>query len=129
MSDMYSLHHEFSPNTTKSDHDDVGEMKEFLSTRCDLMKSGKLSNMITGIELEEETSQYLLNCFVTGEAIYQPFRKERLVDHSKGLFDEIHHVKIHKKKKPENEKKIDLSKIKAQFSRYVEIARTRCCMR
>ena len=55
-SDMYSLHHEFSKTTTKNDHKDVEEMKEFLSTKFDIMRPGKMSNLITRIELSHDTA-------------------------------------------------------------------------
>lgn len=122
--DEYSLHHEFSETFTKKDQEDVEVMKEFVASRCDLMKAGKLSNMISGIQFSDEMSGSLLNCFETGDELYKEYRQTRLVERTKGLFDTIH--KIHsKKKKCSNENKPDLNKVKADFTRCIEVARTR----
>ena len=62
-------------------------IKEFVASRCDIMKAGKLSNMISGIELPDEIADSLLNCFEKGEELYKDYRKTRLVERTKGLFD------------------------------------------
>ena len=95
--DEYSLHHEFSKAVTKKDKEDMEAMKEFMVTRCDIMKAGKLSNMISGIELSDEVSSSLLNCFEKGEELYKDYRQTRVVERTKKLFDTIH--KQCKKKK------------------------------
>ena len=88
------------------------------------MKAGKLSSMISGIELPDEIADSLLNCFEKGEELYKDCRKTRLVERTKGLFDTIHMVHF-KKKKILKENKPDLSKLKGEFSRYIEVARAR----
>ena len=118
--DEYSLHHEFSDSVTKKDQ----AIKEFVASRCDIMKAGKLSNMISGIELPDEIADSLLDCFEKGEELYKDYRKTRLVERTKGLFDTIHRVHF-KKKKILKENKPDLSKLKGEFSRYIEVARAR----
>ena len=47
--DEYSLHHEFSSTFTKKDNHDVEVMKGYIETNCNLMKAGKLSNMVTRV--------------------------------------------------------------------------------
>ena len=115
--DEYSLHHEFSDSVTKKNQEDVEAIKEFVASRCDIMKAGKLANMISGIELPDEIADSLLNCFEKGEELYKDYRKTRLVERTKGLFDTIHRVHF-KKKKILKENKPDLSKFKGEFSRY-----------
>jgi hypothetical protein len=88
------------------------------------MKAVKLSNMISGIELPDKIADSLLNCFEKGEELYKDYRKTRLVERTKGLFDTIHRVHF-KKKKILKENKPDLSKLKGEFSRYIEVARAR----
>ena len=90
--DEYSLHHEFSETVTKKDQEDVEAMKEFVSSRCDLMKVGKLSILISGIQLPDKESDSLLNYFETGEVLYKEYRQ----------FDTIHKVTIAKTKKMKN---------------------------
>ena len=104
--------------------EDVEAIKVFVASRCDIMKAGKLSNMISGIELPDEITDSLLNCFEKGEELYKDYRKTRLVERTKGLFDTIHRVHF-KKKKILKENKPDLSKLKGEFSRYIEVARAR----
>ena len=49
--DEYSLHHEFSDETTKKNEEDIELIKNFIEARCDIMKSGKLSHIVTGAEI------------------------------------------------------------------------------
>ena len=64
--------------------------------------------------------------FQIGEDAYQECRKKRLDERTSGLFDTLHdpHGKK-KKKKSENTGKPDLEKIKNNFIRNIDIARTR----
>ena len=57
-------------------------IKEFVASRCDIMKAGKLSNMISGID---EIADSLLNCFEKGEELNKGYRKTRLVERTKGF--------------------------------------------
>ena len=128
--DEYSLHHEFSSTVTKKDNHDVEVMKEYIEANCNLVKVGKLSNMVTGIQLPDVMSNSLLKCFETGDAYYDSYRQTVLVDKTKGIFDTIHrtHQRRGKKGKANNssgEKVIDLTKLNSEFTRVVDIARSR----
>ena len=46
------------------------------------MKVGKLSIIISGIQLPDEESDSLLNCFETAEVLYKEYRQTRLIDRS-----------------------------------------------
>ena len=79
-----------------TNHRDVESMSEYISKNCDILKPGKLSNISTGYEISEETNCFLLQCFQTGEAGYEAYRKDRLDDKSVALFESI--CDPHKKK-------------------------------
>ena len=107
-SDEYSLHHEFSHTVTMKDHKDVEAMAKYISNNCDLRKPGKLTNISNGYHLSEETSHFLLDCFETGEALYQEYKQKRLIDRSLGLYDKIHdpHRKGKQKRSGDGKKQI-----------------------
>ena len=88
------------------------------------MKHGKLSHIVTGTDLPDDDTSFLLNCIEKGEDMYQEYRRSRLVDRSKKLFDVISCQRT-KTKKAVTEKPVDLNKVQADFVRVIDIARCR----
>ena len=68
----------------------------FLETeQCDL------SNLITGVKMEVQTSEFLVHAHEKGETAYQTFVDERLTKKSKGILDPIHKMFPPQKKERE----------------------------
>ena len=74
-----------------------------------------IRNLVTCSELDLQQSKFLLQVLELGEKAYAEFRKCRLQDKSKKLFDTIPKTRI----------KIDLGKETNFFTRHVEYARSR----
>ena len=80
--------------------------------------------MITGAILPEEEATSLLNCIERGENDYKNYRQSRLIDKTRSLFDLIS-FKKNKTKNKRKKKIIDMTKVHAEFTRTIDIARVR----
>ena len=68
----------------------------------------------------------LLSCLTNGEKLYADYKKTRLKDRSKGLFDTIHKTSGYSKKKSKKKKDdVDFAKIKDKFTKCIEVGRIR----
>ena len=89
----YSLHHEFSEEITKNDVENVSNIKSFVKDHINPFvispDSNKIRNLATGVVMNTQESNYLLNCLIVGEESYQNFKKERLDEKTKDLFNTI----------------------------------------
>ena len=85
----YSLHPEFSRAITQADEEAVEQITSYISERqkpFDFSNHKQLTNLVTGKEVEKETTNYLLNCITTGKGAYSDFKTTRLQDKSEKLF-------------------------------------------
>lgn len=48
-----------------------------------------IKKLVTGAQLDDETSNFYIHCLVKGEEAYDKFQEERLVNKSKDLFETI----------------------------------------
>ena len=80
--------------------------------------------MITGATLLDEEASSLLNCMERGENDYLDYRKSRIIDKNKSLFDTIS-FKTNRKKNKRTKKSFDLTKVHAEFTRTIDIAQVR----
>ena len=80
--------------------------------------------MITCATLLDEEASSLLNCMERGENDYLDYRKSRIIDKNKFLFDTIS-FKTNRKKNKRTKKSFDLTKVQAEFTRTIDIARVR----
>ena len=124
--DEHALHHEFSKSLTIQDQQCVTKMLLYLLERgnpfleteqCDL------SNLITGVKMEAQTSEFLVHAHEKGETAYQTFVDERLTKKSKGILDPIH--KMFPKKKKEKSVIESAARDTSETLRWIEIARSR----
>ena len=86
----YTLHHEFSQSLIEADEECVVQIGNYIAERNDPFDTSsvtKLTNLVTGKEMDEETSSFLLSCVKTGEDNYNRFREARLIDKKEKLFD------------------------------------------
>ena len=95
----YTLHHEFSQSLIEADEECVVQIGNYIAERnnpFDTSSVTKLTNLVTGKEMDEETS-FLLACVKTVEDNYNRFREARLIDKKEKLFDPI--TKVRKMRK------------------------------
>ena len=94
----YTLHHEFSRSLIEADEECMVQIGNYIAERnnpFDTSSVTKLTNLVTGKEMDEKTSSFLLACVKTGEDNYNRFREARLIDKKEKLFDPI--TKVRKK--------------------------------
>ena len=88
----YSLHHEFSRVITQADEEAVEQITSYISGRqnpFDFSSHKQLTDLLTGKEVDKETTNYLLNCITTGKGAYSDFKTTILQDKSEKFFDPI----------------------------------------
>ena len=73
--------------------------------------------------LDEFHADFLLNCIERGENSYQDFRKTRMIDKSKKLFDTIPKMSI--KEGSTTYKRTDINKVSLTSLKYIDYARLR----
>ena len=78
-----------------------------------------LTNVVTGKEIDKDTSSFLLDCVEIGEASYHRFREARLVNRTEKLFDPIKMVRKTAKTSATS-KKVDVKK-KKRYQLYVSL--------
>ena len=121
-----SLHHEFGESTTRLDEECVMNLFEYILDRCQPFEfsnsSNAMSNIVTGKQLNEEETKFLLGCLERGSSLYEGFKKTRLVDKSLNLFDKI--PKSRKSKKLSTKlSKVDVKKETVVAIKSIENAR------
>ena len=75
----YILHHEFSQSLIEADEECVVQIGNYIAERnnpFDTSSGTKLTNLVTGKEMDEETSSFLLACVKTGEDNYNSSEKQ-----------------------------------------------------
>ena len=96
----YTLHHECSQSLIEADEECVVQIGNYIAERnnpFDTSSVTKLTNLVTGKGMDEETSSFLLACVKTGEDNCNRFREARLIDKKEKLFDPI--TKVRKMRK------------------------------
>ena len=99
--DEYSLHDEFSPTITDTDIKIVSLIKEYILQRgnpFNLDKPQLFINITSGVAVEKEVCEFLLNFMQLGEAARDDFYESRLSEKSVKRFDVIPKTKKQKKK-------------------------------
>ena len=79
----YTLPHEFSQSLIEADEECVVQIGNYIAERnnpFDTSSVTKLTNLVTGKEIDEKTSSFLLACVKTGEDSYNRFREARFID-------------------------------------------------
>ena len=77
---------------TQADEEAVEQITSYISERQNpfgFSSYKQLANLVTGKEVDKETTNYLLNCITTRKGAYSEFKTTRLKDKSKKLFDPI----------------------------------------
>ena len=127
LNDEYTLHHEFSQSLIEADEECVVQIGNYIAERnnpFDTSSVTKLTNLVTGKEMDEETSSFLLACVKTGEDNYNRLRKARLTDKKEKLFDPI--TKVCKMlKNSATTKKADVKKETISAIRNIDYSRER----
>ena len=103
----YSRHHEFSRAIAQADERVIEQITSYISERqnpFDFSIHKQLTNLVTGNEVDKETTNYLLNCITTRKRAYSDFKTTRLQDKSEKLFDPIR-KSFKKEQSPSNTKK------------------------
>ena len=122
----YTLHHEFSQSLIEADEECVVQIGNYIAERnnpFDTSSVTKLTNLVTGKEMDEETS-FLLACVKAGEDNYNRFREARLIDKKEKLFDPI--TKVRKmRKNSATTKKADVKKETISAIRNIDYSRER----
>ena len=101
------MHHEFSQTLTEADEECVEQIITYIGERknpFDTAITTKVTNIVTGKEINKETSSFLINCIKKGEENYNEFRQARLIDKTKNLMDPIAKVRKIRKHSAPNEK-------------------------
>lgn len=97
--DEYTLHHEFSNNTTIADELCIRRIATFMKKQGDpFMRTGsscgtELQNIITKQKIDRGISTDLLNCIQIGEKAHTQFRSERFEHKSLSLMQPIKRFK------------------------------------
>ena len=79
----YTVHHEFSQTLTEADEECVEQIVTYIGERnnpFDPAITTKVTNIVTGKEVNKETSSFLIHCMKKGEENYNEFRQARLID-------------------------------------------------
>ena len=66
----YTVHHEFSQTLTEADEECVEQIVTYIAERnnpFDTSITTKVTNIMTGKEVNKETSSFLINCIKKGE--------------------------------------------------------------
>ena len=86
--DEYSLRHEFSMTLTEADEECVQQIAHYIRECKNLFDTAnsKVTTLVTGKEIDEETASSLLSCIRKGEECYKEFRTTRLFNIAKKLF-------------------------------------------
>ena len=82
----YTVHHEFSQTLTEADRESVEKIVTYIAERnnpFDMSITTNVMNIVTGKEVNKETSSFLINCVKKGEKTYSEFRQARLIDKTK----------------------------------------------
>ena len=85
----YSLHREFSKQSTETNSHCVKQLVAYVNER---------GNSFDGATFNEKSLPFVLNCFSERKVAYEKFRKERLAIKSTKLFDTIPKVRSSFKK-------------------------------
>ena len=123
----YTVHHEFSQTLTEADEECVEQIVTCIGERNNPFNTAittKVTNIVTGKEVNKETSSFLINCIKKGEENYNEFRQARLIDKTKNLMDPITKVRKIRKHSAPN-KKIDIKKEAIMAIRNIDYARLR----
>ena len=105
--DETSLHHEFSFNLTLDEEQHISEVARYIEDRLNPFKpsvDGKIVNIVTGKQLDLDTSEFLINCIKQGKERYDEYKKDCLENKTKKLFDKIPHSKKSRKSSSTNQK-------------------------
>ena len=124
--DEYSLHHEFSSSLIEVDEKCVEQIVSYIAERNNPFDTGtsRVTNIVTGKEVDTETVSFLINCIKNGEECYDDYRTTRLLNKTKKLFDPI--KKVNKTKRVSlASKKIDVKKETISAIRSIDYARLR----
>ena len=123
----YTVHHEFSQTLTEGDEEYVEQIVTYTAERnnpFDTSITTKVTNIVTGKEVNKETSSFFINCIKKGEENYKEFRQARLIDKTEKIMDPTTKVlKIRKHSEPK--KKIDIKKETIMAIRNIDYARLR----
>ena len=125
--DETSLHHEFSFNLTLDEEQHISEVARYIEDRLNPFKpsvDGKIVNIVTGKQLDLDTSDILINCIKQGKERYDEYKKDCLENKTKKLFDKIPHSKKSRKLSSTNQK-IDKKKEIIAATRSIDYARLR----
>ena len=125
--DETSLHHEFSFNLTLDEEQHISEVARYIEDRLNPFKpsvDGKIVNIVTGKQLDLDTSEFLIDCIKQGKERYDEYKKDRLENKTKKLFDKIPHSKKSRKSSSTNQK-IDKKKEIIAATRSIDYARLR----
>ena len=121
--DEYSLHHEFSDSATKKEEESVDSIQSYLMQRS-LFEPGDICNVFSGKVLDTHESNYLLSCHEGGEKLYLEYRRERIIDKTKKIFDCIPKPKTKKSKgHKEVDKDINIEAESLTMARTLDVAR------
>ena len=123
--DKYSLHYEFSDQTTKADkHNVAALMKNALQhgDHFNLEQPNRIMNIATGTILEKDEEDFLMNCNSLGKAAKNEFYESRLTEKNIQLLETIPKIKKSIKKTSEK-KEYDLAKETDKFLCHIDYAR------
>ena len=97
--DEYSLHHEFSVSATKHELEVVEQVMSYVSERSNPfdLSSTTLTNIVTGKQIDRDTTSFFIDFLKDGEDQYQQFRTLRLQKTTVKLFDPISKTRKSKK--------------------------------
>ena len=112
---------------TEADEKCVDQIVTYIAKRnnpFDTSITTKVTNIVTGKEVNKETSFFLINCIKKGEESYNELTQARLIDKTKKIMDPITKVRKIRKHSAPNEK-IDIKKDKIMAIRYIDYARLR----
>ena len=87
-----TVHYKFSQALTEADEECVEQIVTYIAERnnpFDTSITTNVTNIVTGKEVNKETSSFLINCIKKGEENYNEFRQARLIDKTKKIMDPI----------------------------------------
>jgi hypothetical protein len=99
--DEYSYHHKFAQTKTETDDACVEFVYNYISQRTnpfDISSTCKVTNIVTGKQIEHVLSHFLINCITEGEKGYNEFKLSRLENKTKNfLIPYRRHIKLQRK--------------------------------
>ena len=123
----YAFHYEFSPSITKRYQEDVQEISNDITQHGNpfVLSNPSVVNLLTGVQLDQETTKFLLSCIDTGEHECIKGKVNRLQNKTEKLLENIPKLRKANRKPDGSILTYDIRKETITFMRNIDRLNTR----